>query len=349
MRIAQVAPLVYPTPPPDYGGIESFLALLVDSLIDRGHDVTLFGTGDTHTRARLHAIVDECLAAQYARGLASHRHEHYHNAAMATMLAHAADFDVIHCHLGCRRLPFSALSPTPILFTLHDGLNIDDRWVLTRYAEARVVAISRDQVRDLPHSRQERIPVIHHGCEFRAGYVPATERGDYLMFLGRMGPDKNPVDAIRIARSVGCRLVLAGGPTPWVESEQRYVAEQVAPHVDGEQIVHVGRVNLQRKRALLDGALALLFPVRWREPFGLVMVEAMEAGVPVLAYANGSVREVIDEGVTGYLGASVEDLAALVPAALRLDRQRLRSHAASRFSLDRMVSEYEALYRSVVR
>lgn len=348
MRIAQVAPLVYQTPPQDYGGIESFLALLVERLLDRGHDVTLFGTGDTQTPAQLYPIIDECLAVQFKKGLVSHRHEHYHNAAMSTVLSHAADYDVIHCHLGCRRIPFSALTATPMLFTLHDGLSIDDRWVLNRYTQVPVVAISHDQIRDLPDSRRARISVIYHGCEFRTGYTPPDKRADYLMFLGRMGPDKNPVDAIRIARQAGLRLILAGDPTPWDKGEQRYFAEHVAPLVDGRQIVHVGRVNLQRKRALLDGALALVFPILWREPFGLVMVEAMEAGVPVLAYANGSVREVVDDGVTGYLGATVDDLVALVPAALQLDRQRVRSHAAARFSLERMVTAYEALYRSIV-
>lgn len=348
MRIAQVAPLVYQTPPQDYGGIESFLALLVERLLDRGHHVTLFGTGDTQTPARLYPVIDECLAAQFKQGLVSHRHEHYHNAAMATVVAHAADYDVIHCHLGCRRIPFSVLATTPMLFTLHDGLSIDDRWVLNRYPQLPVVAISHDQIRDLPDSRREQIPVIYHGCEFRTDYTPPDTREDYLMFLGRMGPDKNPVDAIRIARQAGLRLILAGDPTPWDKDEQRYFAEHVAPLVDGHQIVHVGRVNLQRKRALLAGALALVFPILWREPFGLVMVEAMEAGVPVLAYANGSAREVVDEGVTGYLGATVDDLVALIPAALQLDRQRVRSHAAARFSLERMVTAYEALYRSIV-
>lgn len=347
LRIAHVSPLQFPTPPVDYGGIEFVLSLLVEELVHRGHDVTLFGTGDSVTSAHLYPIIETNLEAAMIRGTAEKR-EQYYNSAMATALHHAHQFDVIHSHIQCRRIPFGSLSKTPMLHTLHERLSVDDIWLTQTYPDSALVAVSQNQIADIPAERRTTIPVIYHGCKFR-GCLPNRRREDFLLFLGRLGPDKNPVDAIKVALSVGYRIILAGQPSFDDQGEIRYFREEVSPLIDGERVAHVGRVNRQEKLELLDRTLALLFPVQWCEPFGLVMIEAMEAGVPVLAYERGSVPEVVDSGVTGYYGNSVEELAGLIPAAIALDRRRLREHAARRFDYRRMVDEYEILYEREAR
>jgi glycosyltransferase involved in cell wall biosynthesis len=347
MRIAQVAPLVYSVPPPNYGGVELFLHVLVEELVDRGHQVTLFGTGDSRTRANVRPITPRSVDVLIERGEAG-IWTPYHNAAMAMALTDAHEYDVIHAHLGCWRVPFGTLSGVPVLHTLHDPIEVDDVWIALRFPRERLVALSHDQISDIPAERRSAISVIYHGCRFRELFHP-RRRGDYLLFLGRMTPEKNPVDAVRIARAAGYRLRLAGTPSARHEHEQRYFKERVAPLIDGDRVVYVGAVDQRQKQELLDRALALLFPITWREPFGLVMIEALEAGVPVLAYARGSVPELIDPGVTGYCGDSIEDLVELVPRVLALDRRKLRAHAASRFDHRRMVDDYEALYERMVR
>jgi len=346
MRIAQVAPLVYSVPPANYGGIEMFLHVLVEELADRGHQVTLFGTGDSRTRANVRAITPTGLDVLIQRGEAG-TSTPYHNAAMAMALTDENDYDVVHAHLGCSRVPYGTVSTIPVLHTLHDPIEIDDVWMALRFPRERLVALSHDQIADIPTERRSAISVIYHGWRFREPFH-SPRRGDYLLFLGRTTSEKNPVDAVRIARAAGYRVILAGVPSARFEHEQRYFEEEVAPLIDGDRVVYVGAVDQRRKRELLDRALALLFPITWREPFGLVMIEAMEAGVPVLAYRKGSVPEIIDAGVTGYYGDSIEELVELVPRVLALDRRKLRAHAALRFDHRRMVDDYETLFERMV-
>lgn len=347
MRIAHIAPLQYPTPPLDYGGIEAFLHTLIERQVAEGHDVTLFGTGDSTTSARIVPIVAESLEGALGRGDAVER-SHYHNSAMVAAIERAAEFELIHSHVGCLRVPFAKLSPTPMVHTLHERLTVDDLWTITSANDAHLIAISTDQIADVPTARRARIPIIHHGVPFRRS-LPAGRAPEYLLFVGRMSPTKNPLDAIRVAQATGYPIVLAGQANTGYEQEAAYFREVIAPLVDGRNVVHVGKVDRRQKEDLLRAALALIFPVSWREPFGLVMIEAMEAGVPVLAYRRGSVPEVVDEGVTGYYADSFDDLVALVPATLSLDRRRLRTHAARRFDDVSMAKRYTAAYNEVLR
>jgi len=343
LRIAQIAPLWASVPPATYGGIELRLHWLTEELVARGHEVTLFASGDSQTSAKLRAGCDYNLMDAMANG-AVYQYENYVNANMVAALRESDAFDVIHCHTGCSHIPFSALSKTPMLHTMPILLSVDERWLLSQYPDVPVVAISHSQLAPIPADRRKHIQVVYHGCDFDR-YDLETQPGDYLAFLGRMGPRKSPVDAIRIAKAVGMPLVLAGKPQDPVE--QDYFHEQVMPLIDGEQITYIGPVNHPQKNALLKNARALIFPIQWEEPFGLVMIEAMACGTPVVACNRGSVSEVIDVGKTGFYADTADALIPLIPQALSLNRRMVREHAMTRFSHKRMVDEYLRVYQSL--
>jgi glycosyltransferase involved in cell wall biosynthesis len=344
LRIAQVAPLWTAIPPSTYGGIELLLALLCDELVARGHDVTLFASGDCRTSAKLHAVIPANLGELMARGDAL-MHEYYMNAAMASVLAVQDEFDVIHCHLPPAWLPFAAAMRTPCTFTLHTSPHMDDEWVLRNFPRAHAVAISHAQVAATSSRLGRKFPVVFNGVEFER-YDASFEPGKYLAFLGRMSREKNPLDAIRIAHAANMRIVLAGRPQNAIE--EQYFRDEVQPLIDGERVRWIGLVNHEQKNALLRDAAALVFPIQWDEPFGLVMIEAMACGAPVLAVRRGSVAEVVDEGVTGFTAPTPGDLAPLVAKACALDRRKVREHAASRFSHTKMVDDYLAHYRELI-
>jgi len=340
LRIAQVAPLWTSIPPATYGGIELVVHLLCEELVRGGHEVTLFASGDSKTSARLRSVCERNLLDLMTTCEAS-TYEYYANALVTEALRAAKEFDVIHFHVGPQWIPMGALSPAPVLFSLHTFLSEDDRWVTKRYPNVPLAAISRFQVA----GSDRDIPVVYNGCDFNA-FELSTEPGKYLAFLGRMSHDKNPLDAIRIAKAAGMPLLLAGRPQDAEETE--YFETLIKPLVDGENIRYLGAVDHAQKNELLRNAAALLFPVQWEEPFGLVMIEAMACGTPVVARDLGAVTEVVDPGVTGFRHTSMDELAALVPRALALDRATVRSHAASRFGFQRMVGDYLNLYRKLV-
>lgn len=344
LRIAQVSPLWTRIPPVNYGGIELLLKLLVDELVERGHEVTLFATGDCETQGNLFSVADACLTDLMAEGKAA-AFEHYANAAVAEAIRRSGEFDVVHFHLTPGWLPLAALSRCPSLFTLHTCAVQDDEWAFLRYPDVEVAAISRFQVQGVEARLGRSFPVVYNGCDFDA-YQPRYEKGEYLAFLGRMSPAKNPKAAIETALALGMPLVLAGQPQNG--EEQHYFAEEILPKVDGKQIRWLGPVNHEQKAEFLRNASALLFPIQWDEPFGLVMIEAMACGTPVLGVHRGSVGEVVAPGVTGFTGGSPAELTGLVEAALRLDRKQVREAAEQRFGYRRMVDGYESLYRSLI-
>ena len=344
LRIAQVAPLWARIPPATYGGAELMVHLLTEELVRRGHDVTLFAAGDSRTRARLRAVCADSVSEAMAKGEA-YEYVHYANALLAEVIREGESFDVIHCHLGCAFIPLGAVSRTPVVHTLHIVLSVDDRWVVNRYPDVPIAAISEHQAAAIPRERRRNVRVIHHGIDFDA-YEFSAEPGRYLAFLGRMGPQKAPLDAIRIARAAKQRLVLAGKPQN--AEEEVYFAQKVKPLIDGKEVVYIGPVNHQQKNELLRRASALLFPIQGEEAFGLAMIEAMACGTPVIGRDLASVREVIHYGETGFYGDSVERLTELVPGALALNRRAVREHARRRFSHGRMADDYVQMYESVV-
>ncbi len=343
MRIALVAGLWRRVPPVTYGGTTRIVSLLTEELVQRGHDVTLFATGDAQTAARLRAVYPRNLAEAQADGAVG-RFDYYRMVNLAEAVRESSSFDIIHCHTGILSIPFGRLSKAPMLHTIMDRLVPDDVWMLTEYPDAAVAARSRCQILPIPEPRRRKIRVVHNGHNFDF-YRLSERRGQYLAFLGRMSWEKSPVDAIQVARRLGMPIVLAGEPV--FADEYEYFEEAVRPLIDGASVSYIGAVDDARKNEFLGNAAALLFPIRQEEPFGNVMVEAMACGTPVVATSLGPVPEVVDRGKTGYYSSSVDELPGLVLQAMALDRREVREHARRRFSHRRMVDDYLELYRSL--
>ena len=344
LRIAQVSPLWTRIPPTTYGGIELMMKLLIDELVARGHEVTLFSSGDCVTSGRLHETVERNLTDRISDG-EMYMFEYYANSTMAEVLREAGKFDLIHYHLCSAWIPLAGATGTPGLFTMHTSPHLDDEWVMRRWPQVAVAGISECQMAAAALKLGREFPVVYNGCDFGA-YEPRFEAGSYLAFLGRLSVEKNPLGAIRIAQAVGMPLVLAGQPQNAREAE--YFKKELEPLIDGEQIRWIGPVNHAQKQELLRNAAALLFPIQWEEPFGLVMIEAMACGTPVVAHRRGSVGEVVEDGVTGYAATSLDALPELVGPALQLDRRKVRERAEGRFGYQRMVDDYLALYRALL-
>ena len=345
LRVGIVSPLWAAVPPATYGGIERHLYLLAEELVRRGHAVTLFASGDSRTSAALHGVCERAVAETMDRGEAF-LYEPYLNTAVAEALRASEDLDVLHLHVGSSAIPFDALARAPVLHTFHTGLTADDAWILRRFPQAALTALSRRQLDPLPAEQRARIRVVPYGFDFDA-CTPAESPAEHLVFLGRMAPHKAPDDAIRIARAAGRPLHLAGAPV--TREEREWFAREIEPEIDGESVVWVGAVDDAAKEELFRRAAALLFPIRWEEPFGLVMLEALARGVPVLACARGSVSEVIEPGATGFTAQTPGELAAFVEPAARLERKAVRERARQRFGVERMTNAYVARYASLVR
>ena len=334
MKIAQLAPVAMPVRPGEGDSIEQLVSLLTEELVRRGHAVTLFAVGGSETTAELRSL--------YERGYRERdevwdwRVPEMLNAARA--FEQAGDFEVVHSHTYHFALPFTRFVSTPVVHTYHVQLGPEVLEGFARYPEAQLVAISDFQRRELDGF--DDVPVIHNGID--VGEFPFGDGGDYLAFLGRMIPSKGPAEAVEVARELDMPLVMAGPSTEWFETE-------VLPAVDGDLIRYLGPIDPPRRNELLGGAAALLFPITYPEPFGLVMIEAMACGTPVAAFAVGSVPEVVEEGVGGSLVPPGESLAEAVRHAIRLDRRRVRESAVERFDYRRMVDAYEDLYRRVAR
>jgi len=339
MRIAQICPLAESIPPKLYGGTERVIAWLVDGLIDLGHDVTLFASGDSKTRGNLHPVWPKAfrLGRQRVDPTVGN------TLLLEAISKRANDFDVIHAHIDWLHLPLLANLRVPFLTTLHGRLDLPGLpEIVRRFPQANFVSISDHQRLPLPHANWRG--TIRHGLPPTL-FRPSYERGSYLAFLGRLTPDKGPEDAMRIARAAGKPLRIAA-KIP--RAETAYFKKHLEPHIDDDKIKLVGEVDETKKQSLLAGASALLFPIDWPEPFGLVMIEAMACGTPVIAYRSGSVPEVIDDGVTGFIVDSEEEAVNAVKKLAQLDRKQVRARFEQRFSAGRMAKEYETQYRKLI-
>ena len=344
LRVALVPPLWARVAPATQGGVEYVVYLLAEELVRRGHEVTVFTSMDSPTTARVEAVCEWNMLEAMEKGYAS-EYEYYETCNIAEALQRRGSFDIIHFHVGAYAIPLAELSRTPVLHTLHNPITPDAIWLLERYANTTVTAVSRQQIGEVPAARRRGIHVIYNGCNFEA-YEFASSPGKYLAFLGRMGPEKSPLDAIRIANEAGLPIILAGQPLN--EEERAYFAEKIEPRIDGKDVIYIGQVDYKRKIDLLKRACAFLFPIQWDEPFGLVMIEAMACGTPVIALQKGSVEEVVDFGKTGFYAGSVQALSSFVPLALSLDRTVVRNHAMQRFGHVRMVDEHLKVYQAVL-
>jgi len=336
VRIAVLGPVAWRTPPLHYGPWELVTSLLTEGLVARGVDVTLFATLDSLTTARLDGLLPQGYADR--PDVDGRIWEALH---VSHALARSSEFDLVHNHLDWLPLAFADHCRAPMVTTVHgfSGPGILPAYV--RAASSYVSISDSDRHPDLDY-----VATVHHGIDL-TGLPLDPVGGQDLVAFGRIHPDKGTAHAVEIARRAGRRLVIAG-----IVQDERYFAEQVHPHVDGDRVVYIGSVGPQERAGVLGSAGALLHPIDFDEPFGLSVVEAMACGTPVVAYRRGSMTEVVDEGITGYLvdgtDGGVEAAVEAVGRALVLDRGAVRARAEQRFGVDRMVDEYLDVYRSVL-
>ena len=341
MRIAVVAPPVEPVPPPLYGGTERVVSNLTEELVRRGHDVTLFASGDSLTSARLVPCVPRALRLDPSSP----------DLMSATLFAlgdvykRVDEFDVVNNNADWFCFPFAELVSVPTLTTAHGRLDIPEiAYRYRRYAGHPLVSISVDQKRYLEGVNW--VGTVHNGIDV-SYFTPRAEPGRYLVFLGRISPEKGPEAAVEIAEATGMRLVVAAKVDP---ADRDYYEAIVAPLFRRSRLVEfVGEVTESEKNGLLGGAYAYLFPIDWPEPFGLTMVEAMATGTPVIAMRRGSVPEIVADGEVGFICDSTQEMIAAVERVPAIDRRACRRHVEDFFSASHMVDGYEAIYERLLR
>jgi len=329
-----------PIPPARYAGTERVVSALADGLHRRGHQVTLFAPAESRVECELIPTLPKSLWSTGYRGdLAS-----YINITLAKVARVADRFDVIHSHVDTLGLPFARWSPTPVVSTLHgrlDGLGIPA--LLEEFCEVPLVAISESQRRWSP--RANWVATVPHGLNLgRAPFGPAA--GDYLAFVGRIAPEKGVADAVNLARATGLQLRMAA--KVYDESEHRLFQEVVVPAIEEGQVDFLGEVGPAQRDELLSGALATLMLGAWPEPFGLVAIESMATGTPVIARRAGALPEIIEHGRDGFLIDDLHEAELAVERAATLDRGHIRQRALERFSAERMIEDYEAVYGALV-
>jgi len=339
MKIAQIAPLMERCPPQLYGGTERIVSYLTEELVRMGHDVTLFASGDSQTAAHL----VRCAPAALRLDPAVKDPIPYHLAMLEEVRRRADEFDVLHFHIDLLHFPLVRPFAERTVTTLHGRLDLPDlKPFYAAFPDVPLVSISRDQRRPLPPVRW--VGTVPHGLPRDLLRFHAEPEG-YLAFLGRISPEKRPDVAIEIAARAGLRLRIAAK----VDSVDRaYWESIIKPMIDSHTHVEfVGEIDEEKKAEFLGNASALLFPVDWPEPFGLVMIEAMACGTPVIAYRRGSVPEVIDDGVTGFIVDGADAAVDAVRRVATLDRSSVRSRFEQRFTVSRMANDYLSIYRSL--
>jgi glycosyltransferase involved in cell wall biosynthesis len=339
MKIAQVAPLIESVPPRLYGGTERVVSYLTEELVGLGHDVTLFASGDSITSADL---VSCCTRALRLDPAVRDTIPHF-MLMIDKVRERAEEFDVLHFHVDLFHFPVFRALAARTLTTLHGRQDLADlKPFYSRFRDMPLISISDHQRRPLPHANF--VATVHHGIP--AGlHRPSFEQGSYVAFLGRISPEKRPDRAIRIARAAGIPLKIAAKVD---KVDEAYFRTEILPLIDGPGVEFIGEINEREKTKFLGEAAALLFPGDWPEPFGLVMIEAMACGTPVLAFRCGSIPEVIEDGITGKVVDSEEDAVAALPDVLSYDRRAVRRRFEERFDAARMAKDYMRAYRSLL-
>ena len=339
MRIAQVAPLYESVPPARYGGTERVVAYLTDELVRQGHDVTLFASGDSTTSARLVAIRERSirLDATVIDPLADHI------LMLEKVLQRAAEFDIVHFHVDYLHFPLSRRMVTPQLTTLHGRLDLPDlQAIFDEFHDMPVASISDAQRRPLPQANW--CGTVHHGLPDLL-HRPCLQPDDYFAFIGRISPEERVDRAIEIAQRLQVPLKVAAKID---RADREYFEEHVRPLFEHPLVEFIGEISEGEKTAFLGQARAVLFPVDWPEPFGLVMIEAMACGTPVVAFRCGSVPEVIEPGVNGFIVDDVDEGTVAAAKAALLDRAGVRAAFERRLSAGRMARDYVALYEQLI-
>ena len=340
MRIAQIAPLIESVPPPLYGGTERIVSYLTEELVAQGHDVTLFASADSVTSARLVPCCEQALRLNPAV-----RDPIPYSMIMLDKLRRMApQFDILHFHIDQFHFPLFHDRPLRALTTLHGRQDLPDlKSLYEAFPEMPLVSISEAQRRPIPNANV--VGTVLHGLP-RDLFVPTLlPRGGYLAFLGRISPEKRLDRAIAIARAVGLPLKIAAKVD---RADEAYFRREIEPLLAEPGIEFIGEINERQKGRFLGNAGALVFPIDWPEPFGLVMIEAMACGTPVLAFREGSVAEVVEDGITGYIVNSVDEAICKIGRLLSLDRSRVRRGFEERFTARRMVQDYIKIYEKLI-
>ena len=334
MRIAVLSPISWRTPPRHYGPWESVVSLLTEELVHMGLDVTLFATGDSQTSGKLVAVCPRPYSEDHSVDPKVAECLH-----IAEVFERSADYDLIHNHFDFLPLTYSGLVETPMVTTIHGFSSPAIIPVYRKYdALGHYVAISEaDKSPELDY-----IATVHHGIDV-AQFPFSGAAGQYLLFFGRIHPDKGVHEAIQVAKQVGIKLVIAG-----IIQDQEYFAARVKPHIDGTSVEYLGSVGPDRRANVLGGALALLHLISFDEPFGLSMVESMACGTPVIAFARGSIPEVIRDSETGYIVDDIEGAINAVAAISTIDRSVCRTDVEERFSSTRMARDYVRVYQMIL-
>jgi glycosyltransferase involved in cell wall biosynthesis len=334
LRVAILSPISWRVPPRHYGPWEQFVSILTEGLVARGVAVTLFASGDSVTTARLSSTSER--GWEEDLGVDTKVAECLH---ISALFERADEFDLIHNSFDFLPLTYSALVSTPVLTTIHGFSSPEIVAVYEKYDHlGAYVAISEAD----RHPRLSYLATIHHGID-TAGFTLAEQPGDTLLYFGRIHPDKGTAVAIDVARGAGRRLVIAG-----IIQDREYFETQVAPHIDGTNVRFLGPVDAAQRPSVLGGAAALLHLIDFEEPFGFSVVEAMACGTPVIAYRRGSMPELVEDGVTGFVVDDVDGAIRAVQRVRHLDREVIRRRAVVRFGRDRMVEEYLDAYRRLL-
>jgi glycosyltransferase involved in cell wall biosynthesis len=337
VRIAQIAPLIESCPPRLYGGTERIVSYLTEELVRQGHDVTLFASGDSCTSARLESGCEVALRLdpRVKDPLA------IHIVMLEKVRTLADEFDVLHFHVDVLHYPLIRDFVGRTVTTLHGRLDLPELWrVYLSFPDAPLVSVSNDQRKPVPPVRWTG--TVYHGLPPDLLPFNPAPQGGYLAFLGRISPEKRPDRAIEIATRAGAKLKIAAKID---KVDQVYWSEVIEPMIQkSPNVEFVGEINEREKADFLANADALIFPIDWREPFGLVMIEAMSCGTPVIAFRRGSVPEVVDDGVSGVLVADIDQAVAAVSQVRRLDRARVRNSFERRFTIERVAFQYMRIY-----
>lgn len=346
LRIAMLAPPWIAVPPPGYGGVESVVSTLTEELVARGHRVTLFCAPGSRSSAEVVTMLDEHHPDEIERSL----HEVDHVARVfeeVDMAPPGRCFDVVHDHCGFTALAMADRLETPLVHTMHGQFTPSTAAFYERHRrKATLVGISRAQLgSSAAPSNLRRVEAIPNPIDVRSWPLQA-DKGDYLLWVGRMNPDKGPHRAIRAAREAGVPLVLAGVVQP---GQHEFFEREIAPHLDGDRVRYVGEVGGAVKRSLFAGARALLVPIRWEEPFGMVMVEALACGTPVIAFPEGAARELVVDGETGFLVNDESAMAAAVQRTSEINSDACRDWVIAHCDVGAVARAYERVYSSAVR
>jgi glycosyltransferase involved in cell wall biosynthesis len=339
-----LAPPWIPVPAPAYGGIEEVVRLLSDGLVAEGHDVTLFAAPGSDSSAGVVEVLDD----SYPDDIQKAQYEADHVARAFAEIDAAAErgepFDVIHDHVGHTALAMADRIAVPLVHTLHGPFTEDAfRFYAEHGSKATIVAISQSQLDDAPEAMGGGV-VVHNPIDC-SEWPYSDKKQDFLLWIGRMSPDKGPHRAITAAREAGAPLVLAGPIQP---GQEGFFAEEIEPHVGSDGIEYIGEADAERKRELYGHARALLMPIRWREPFGLVMVESLACGTPVIAFREGSAPDVVEDGKTGFIVDDEHEMARAVERLDEIDPSACRGACQERFGVAAIVRGYEAVYRAAI-